>query len=76
MMPCRFCGLSDESGKDRPGIRQVGRTKYDGDHFIRKYRCADCGATLELSGDGPIDSLVYKWTPTEKSPANMIFFRC
>jgi hypothetical protein len=29
----------------------VGKTKYEGTRFTRRYRCLDCGAVTVCSGD-------------------------
>jgi uncharacterized Zn finger protein len=61
MMPCKFCGPTDEAGVFRTGIKQIGKTRTDGVHFARMYRCRDCGATLQMSGDLRTKEIVEEW---------------
>lgn len=51
MMPCKFCGLTLSNGRQTRGLKQVGKTRYEGSRFHRKYRCQDCGATCSMSGE-------------------------
>jgi hypothetical protein len=51
MMPCKLCGLTDENGQMRRGVKQVGKTKRNGSAGERFYRCQDCGALWRLTFD-------------------------
>jgi transcription elongation factor Elf1 len=62
MVPCKFCGPVDERGRVRRGVRQVGKTKYQGNRYRRRYRCLDCGAVVVVTGEVPPTSDV--WTRT------------
>lgn len=43
---------SPPPGEMRPrGLKQVGKTKYDGNRCWRKDRCQDCGAILRTAGE-------------------------
>ena len=65
MMPCKLCSCIH--GSHARGLKQVGKTRYAGPRFVRKYRCQDCGATLVCSGDlhdAPTDV----WIAPDSSP--------
>ena len=54
MIPCKFCMPGRRAGVVLKGLKQVGKTKYDGPRYVRRYRCQDCGATCTLRGElGP-----------------------
>jgi hypothetical protein len=64
MMPCKFCSLILANGQPARGIKQVGKTRYVGSRYYRRYRCQDCGALCEMSGEvGP--RVVEEWRPAE-----------
>lgn len=66
MMPCKLCFRIH--GSRALGLKQVGKTRYTGTAFVRKYRCEDCGATLISSGelhDSPTDV----WIAPDSAPA-------
>jgi len=47
MIPCKYC----QTSADARGLKQVGKTRYVGTLFARRYRCRDCHATMIWSGD-------------------------
>ena len=47
MIPCKFC----KKRLSARGLKQVGKTRYVGSQFARRYRCRDCGAAMIWSGD-------------------------
>lgn len=44
MIPCKLCIEAGHDISRRRGLKQVGKTKFDGPRHVRKYRCLDCGA--------------------------------
>jgi hypothetical protein len=60
MMPCKYCEM-DLAAR---GLKQVGKTRYVGTLFVRRYRCQDCSAAMIWSGDlGDKTSLEERWFP-------------
>jgi DNA-directed RNA polymerase subunit RPC12/RpoP len=53
MLPCKLCGyrVVDDQGQPLRGLKRVGKTRYNGSHFERRYRCQDCGAILRMPGE-------------------------
>lgn len=57
MMPCKFCHRTQENPR---GLKQVGKTRYEGRRYWRAYRCQDCGAIRRTSGE-LIDTTTDEW---------------
>lgn len=55
MMPCRQCGPKDQNGQLRRGLKQIGKTRYEGARFVRRYVCQDCQWVLRMTGDARPD---------------------
>lgn len=47
MIPCSYC----QSAAGARGLKRVGKTRYTGPLFARRYRCQDCNAAMIWSGD-------------------------
>lgn len=75
MMPCRFCD-TPFGGSSAPvppsraahGLKQVGKTKYDGNRYFRRYRCQDCGAICRLIGDMATGTTIHDWERVPPGP--------
>jgi hypothetical protein len=75
MMPCKYCEPLTANALLR-GLKQVGKTRYSGTRFERRYRCQDCGATCTMRGDfalmtGATPRTDDEWTPPETREAHV-----
>lgn len=69
-MICKFCweALLERhgarlvaAGEIPRNVKQVGRTRYDGRKFWRRYRCRDCGALRYVSGEVGAGFAIERW---------------
>jgi hypothetical protein len=51
MMPCKLCSRLLSAGTGERGLKQVGKTKYVGQSYARRYRCQDCSAEVVVTGE-------------------------
>jgi hypothetical protein len=67
MMPCRYCEAFGARFAG-VGIKQVGRTLRQGQKWARRYRCRDCGSTMEMTGPGQELLAFESWLPPAQAP--------
>lgn len=51
MIPGKFCIPRMATDPTLKGLKQVGKTRFDGTRVERRYRCQDCGAICVMRGD-------------------------
>jgi hypothetical protein len=51
MIPCKFCLPLRNGSVKLKGLKEVGKTRYSGTRYVRRYRCKDCGAIRTLRGE-------------------------